>query len=312
MEKYIFKDFPDKTTPFSANVFNEIQDNIETEINNSGVVVSATEPQGESRKKVWIQKGKNLFNKDNVLTGYRLDYSGGNFADTNYFISEYIPVVANQKYSVNYVVSALNRVCWYDSNKTMINYTNTYSTVEMPSNAKYIRLCGEKSALDTVQLEQNDTSSPYEAYVEPKIYILNNNGVYEEFIKKQEQLNKYSEIGEKIGTWINGKPLYRKIIKTTAPKVETDGTFVERVGTTIANNIDMCFIENAFITDANGGSYPLPYTSNSGRTGKAYISADKKMYMITNHITFSERPVILSVLYTQTTDTATTLEEVVE
>lgn len=312
MEKYIFKDFPDKTTPFSANVFNEIQDNIETEINNSGVVVSATEPQGESRKKVWIQKGKNLFNKNNVLTGYRINYSGENFADTNYFISEYIPVVANQNYSVNYTVSALSRICWYDSNKTMINYTDTFSTVTMPSNAKYIRLCGEKSALDTVQLEQNDTSSPYEAYVEPKIYILNNNGVYEEFIKKQEQLNKYSEIGEKIGTWINGKPLYRKIIKITAPKVKTDGTFVEIVGSNIANNIDMCFIENAFITDANGGSYPLPYTSNSGRTGKAYISADKRVYMITNHITFSERPVILSVIYTQTTDTATTLEEVVE
>ena len=196
MEKYIFKDFPDKTTPFSANVFNEIQDNIETEINNSGVVVSATEPQGESRKKVWIQKGKNLFNKDNVLTGYRLDYSGGNFADTNYFISEYIPVVANQKYSVNYVVSALNRVCWYDSNKTMINYTNTYSTVEMPSNAKYIRLCGEKSALDTVQLEQNDTSSPYEAYVEPKIYVLNNNGVYEEFVEKKETTGEILWQGE--------------------------------------------------------------------------------------------------------------------
>lgn len=311
MEKYIFKDFPDKTTPFSANVFNEIQDNIETEINNSGVVVSATEPQGESRKKVWMQKGKNLFNKNNILTGYRINYSGENFADTNYFISEYIPVVANQNYSVNYTVSALSRICWYDSNKTMINYTDTFSTVTMPSNAKYIRLCGEKSALDTVQLEQNDTSSPYEAYVEPKIYILNNNGVYEEFIKKQEQLNKYSEKVEKVGTWINGKPLYRKVIKITTPKVEKDGTFVER-RTDIGTNLDIRFIENAYAINSENASYPIPYTTNSGGIVKAYLSGDNKLVIATNYSIFSENSAIVSILYTQTTDTATTLEEVVE
>ena len=35
-------------------------------IPNSSLIVSSTEPTGKNRKKVWMQKGKNLFDKDNV------------------------------------------------------------------------------------------------------------------------------------------------------------------------------------------------------------------------------------------------------
>lgn len=43
-----------------------------------------------------------------------------------------------------------------------------------------------------------------------KIYVLNNNNIYEEFIKKEEIT--YSTEEQKIGTWIDGKNIYRKVI----------------------------------------------------------------------------------------------------
>ena len=42
------------------------------------------------------------------------------------------------------------------------------------------------------------------------IYV-RNNGVYEEFIKKSEEV--YSTEEQVIGTWIDGKPLYRKVVE---------------------------------------------------------------------------------------------------
>lgn len=43
------------------------------------------------------------------------------------------------------------------------------------------------------------------------IYVRNSNGVYEEFAKKSEEV--YSTEEQVIGTWIDGKPLYRKVVE---------------------------------------------------------------------------------------------------
>lgn len=49
---------------------------------------------------------------------------------------------------------------------------------------------------------------------ENSIYVRNSNGVYEEFIKKSEEV--YSTEEQRIGTWIDGKPLYRITIPNIA------------------------------------------------------------------------------------------------
>ena len=46
---------------------------------------------------------------------------------------------------------------------------------------------------------------------ENSIYVRNSNGVYEEFAKKSEEV--YSTEEQVIGTWIDGKPLYRKVVE---------------------------------------------------------------------------------------------------
>jgi hypothetical protein len=47
----LFEDLPSQNTPFTAENLNQIQDNL--------VVVSATEPTGDNREKVWMQKTNN-------------------------------------------------------------------------------------------------------------------------------------------------------------------------------------------------------------------------------------------------------------
>lgn len=46
------------------------------------VIVSATEPIGVNRKKVWFKKGKNLFNKNNVFSNVNLLANGSIDSDT--------------------------------------------------------------------------------------------------------------------------------------------------------------------------------------------------------------------------------------
>lgn len=65
--------------------------------------------------------------------------------------------------------------------------------------------------INNLQIEQGSKNTSYEAYIEPKLSVRNSNGVYEEFIKKSEEV--YSTEEQVIGTWIDGKPLYRKVVE---------------------------------------------------------------------------------------------------
>ena len=88
-------------------------------------------------------------------------------------------------------------------------------------------------------------------------------------------LETYSTTEQRIGTWINGKPLYEKTFTLTSiPKVTTDGTAVD-TKTNIGTNTDFAFIKIAFAISAND-SLPnyqtLPYISNSGRQLKTQVT----------------------------------------
>ena len=74
-------DFVNNSEPdLTAENLNKMQQDI-------GTVVSPTEPQGNERLKVWIQKGKNLFDKNNILSGYLLSEE---FTFYNIYIKTYI------------------------------------------------------------------------------------------------------------------------------------------------------------------------------------------------------------------------------
>ena len=90
---------------------------------------------------------------------------------------------------------------------------------EAPNSAKII--------IEDEDFEESSTLGKSEIYVgaeepttgekvwfnkdENSIYVRNSNGVYEEFAKKSEEV--YSTEEQVIGTWIDGKPLYRKVVE---------------------------------------------------------------------------------------------------
>lgn len=113
--------------------------------------------------------------------------------------------------------------------------------------------------------------------------------------------NNYSTEEKQIGTWINGKPLYRKVINTTSPICNTNGTYV--ISTIdVADNIDFAVIELAFILDNANQVQTIPYINNSGNMIKAFINANKKIHLTHNVKDYSERQVTVVVEYTKTTD----------
>ena len=116
----------------------------------------------------------------------------------------------------------------------------------------------------------------------------------------------YSTDEKKIGTWIDGKPLYQK---TFVYNTATSGSTVANIGT--INNMDTGFIIDGFYINQNsnfggiGASYML---TNTGRnveqttyTSYFYISSSGIIYGLFGSTTASSK-IVVTVRYTKTTD----------
>lgn len=284
------------------------------------VVISATEPTGDNREKVWIQKGKNLFNKNNYNL-YKGFIHGENlfFVDNNYANTVYLRIEPNTTYTISRKIVDTDFAIGTGSfipiaNEQRINsyrdYKNEVSaTITTGTEDKYIYIYllwsdGATATLEEVlqglQIEQGSTATEYEEYIEPKIYVKNDNNVYEEFISKDNLVN-YSTGKQKIGTWIDGKPLYRRVIETQAPVVTNDGTFSSSYNY-ISDNIKNAFIEWSYLIDTDNQRMYLPYTTNGGYILKCFVNKDNSFTLTSNVKSFSEQPVVASILYTKTTD----------
>ena len=194
-------DFVNNSEPdLTAENLNKLQQDI-------GTVVSPTEPQGNERLKVWMQKGKNLFNKNNVIKGYYLGTTSTgndeaiNASETDFYQNEYLEVKPNTNYTISTATVTTLRVTQYNANKKFVsrstNSENNSLTITTTDTTKYIRISSKIDIIDSIQLEQGSSATSFEAYIEPKIYVLNNNGVYEEFIKKATEFKIVSTMGSK-------------------------------------------------------------------------------------------------------------------
>ena len=219
----LFKDLPSTDTPINAENLNQIQDNL--------VVVSATEPTGDNREKVWMQKGKNLIK--GFRAGYGFNAIIGQYEIASMFSStEAIDVEVGQTYIFSHSIGHIGGgVHCLDANNNHVETLNQDTitspfTITNPNCKKVVIVAWDPNNNASVnetwmQLEQNTVATAYEAYIEPKIYVKNDNSVYEEFISKENLVN-YSTGEQRIGTWINGKPLYEKVIDGITPNTTTD------------------------------------------------------------------------------------------
>ena len=142
----------------------------------------------------------------------------------------------------------------------------------------------EPTAGEKVWLKNDDNS----------IYVRNSNGVYEKFTKKSEEV--YSTEEQKIGTWIDGKPLYRKTIISNF-----EVPFVTQVTSyDIRHNISN--IDKVVYAEMTDGLKHIPNLSMSGGTTTIdYVSSTMIEIRYIND-SWSQRNWYITLEYTKTTD----------
>lgn len=153
--------------------------------------------------------------------------------------------------------------------------------------------------ISNLQIEQGSSATTYNAYVEPNIYIKNSNELYDNFnIKNKEE---YSFTEQVIGTWIDGKPLYRKVINAT-PTISSSSYQTISIKHNISDlkNIHKC---NAFLHNTgNTQTYILPAeTSATKAIGISEINSTN-IIMYSKNDTWSGWIAEIILEYTKTTD----------
>ena len=114
----------------------------------------------------------------------------------------------------------------------------------------------------------------------------------------------YSTSEQRIGTWIDGKPLYQKTV--TVPNTSAwsnNSTFSNGV-----SDADMIWVYDGFIYDNRSTQkfvYPNPMVQTTNRLSFNIDLNDKSKFKVSCDTTFSanaDRYAVLTVRYTKTTD----------
>ncbi len=127
----------------------------------------------------------------------------------------------------------------------------------------------------------------------------NENGYTQEYIN---ELGTYSTDEVRVGTWANGKPVYRKLIYATCPNTNTNGTFVNS-DIAIGSNNEISFIEWGYFVDEDS-RIPINYSNNSGYMMKVFSSNPNTLRLFNSNTSWNGKDVVISLLFTKTTDTA--------
>lgn len=285
------------------------------------IVVSPTEPVGNNRRKVWFRKGKNLFNyKAGMYLNAFINTSSKKIEESNKaqgHILSYMKCSPNTTYTLSkkaghsFRVATFTKVpAWGVSyNNTVANHTGTTITITTGENDNYLGfVCFALTDGDTgdyidmystLQVEQGSKATSYEAYIEPKIYVRNSNGVYEEFMKKSEEV--YSTEEQRIGTWINGKPLYRKIVNAQF------GTVVQGTETTVEvnlKNVDFILVDKYWLDRKTASSsINQGYAADALYLGyTSFNNSNTTLRFRTKQSWVSNTAIYAIIEYTKTTD----------
>lgn len=116
-------------------------------------------------------------------------------------------------------------------------------------------------------------------------------------------------------TWIDGKPIYRKVVNGSVPTTSSNGTDVSS-GIFVNNDIDTMIIEFAYIEmgSPDQRSRQLPFITTSGYRVAITTKCDENggqssalapynyLGVSNNYATYSGKNLVASILYTKTTD----------
>lgn len=125
-----------------------------------------------------------------------------------------------------------------------------------------------------------------------------------------EEMVKYSTQEQVVGEWIDGRPLYRKVVAVSVPTVTTDGTYPSNAVFTVANNLNTLRLVDGWIIlayqDGSSQIYKTPYMNNAGYVVKMFsaIRTNKEgaISVSCNAKLFSQLSGFAIIEYTKTTD----------
>ena len=119
-------------------------------------------------------------------------------------------------------------------------------------------------------------------------------------LNKLENNNVYSEEEQIIGKWIDGNPIYRKVIITTSPTSINDFQCIALLPEnekTLVNLRAQIFVPNASIITQ------VPFSFATESLGSIYFDpTTKNIIMSMNNSTYINSEVIIIAEYTKTTD----------
>lgn len=129
---------------------------------------------------------------------------------------------------------------------------------------------------------------------ENSIFVRNSNGVYEEFAKKSEEV--YSTEEQRIGTWIDGKPLYRIIKECDVSAKETQSNDISSIPyDTIFINLGKSF--NRWVDNSSAS---IVWNTSDNDKGNVWINYEKKLNILNS--SNAARHYWITLEYTKTTD----------
>ncbi|MEE3324184.1 MAG: hypothetical protein VZR33_02530 [Methanosphaera sp.] len=107
--------------------------------------------------------GKNLFNKNDIVSGSYINEDGSIGSNANTFYCNYIKVKQNTTYTISGKNNLWTNTATYDSNKNFIARVND-SALTTGNNVYYIRTNGRLEYLNNIQIEEGSTATAYEPY----------------------------------------------------------------------------------------------------------------------------------------------------
>ena len=205
-----------------------------------------------------------------------------------------ILVEPNTSYILSKNGNHLNaRFYFYKKDMTYISNTLPSGAFTTPSNCYYVNFISDGVVSDetNVQLEKNSTVTEYEEPFEPTISIRNSNGTFQEV--EIDNKDNYSSSEQIIGTWIDGKLLYRKTFKVTSPSQTSSSETI----LTLDGNCSIVKYEGV-LESAGNSKYPLNVWFSSSDYIYSYILPNGLQLKVA-HTSYTSRPIIVTVWYTK-------------
>ena len=267
----------------------------EAAFDDATVYVGSTQPT--DGQDIWIQKSKNLVKGFKHNWGY--NGSTNQFEDNPYGFTttDFIDVQYGTTYMFSHDIGQpQGGVYMFDEKGTYLGLLNADDmwrpiTITDPNCTQIVIYTWDVNNQTTtnetwMQLEVGDVVTDYMPYDGYKIYTKNKLGTYDKIYDSTET-DQYTYAERRIGTWVNGEPLYRKVIKVVpAAQHYTDYPhgiergpkdmikfygYYRRTSSQYMNPLPCTYPAwEAYLYDLKGATYSMRFSDNVWNSGIDY------------------------------------------